>query len=767
MPAFTQFVLKVASRCDLACDHCYVYEHADQSWRSRPGTLAPATAARAAQRVAEHAAAHGIPQVHVVLHGGEPLLLGPARMAETLGILRETIAPVSRLDLRLHTNAVRLSGEFCDVFREYGVKVGVSLDGGVRANDLHRRFADGRSSHSLVLEGLKLLRRPEYRRIYAGILCTIDTRNDPVAVYEALVAEDPPHLDFLLPHATWAAPPPRHAGGPQEYARWLLAVYERWRADGRPVPIRTFVSAEASARGGRSLTEALGADAVDLVVIETDGSYEQVDSLKIAYPGAPETGFNVFEHSVDTAAGHPGLRARMSGISALSGKCRACPVVRRCGGGFYPHRYAPENGFDNPSVYCEDLQTLVENIPSPGESPPSPAPAATVEDVGELIDGLDTFEQVRSLGILQNRINRVVVTDAAGAAASDDPAVAEAWDAVVGLDERHPEAAARAFGHVYLRAWAARRTLPGGPDDAATTLGALAVGIAIGSGQAERVVLHPGEAEVYLPDLGTLSLPNAAKTVIGTTSTGLAVESVGAAFDVDLGADSPNARWRPLTRLDAPGLSVTLDDASPHRDCYGWRPSGRLDRAEAAAWQREFAAAIEFLDAHLPHYTAGLRAGLRTIVPLSADPDGAAASGSAWNTFGSLGVARPGDAETLALLLIHEMQHVKLYALLDIAELYDKADRTRYFAPWREKFRPLGMYLNGAYAHTAVTEYWHLQSRIRPPGVARRTAEAEYARWRAHTDDALTTLLRSDKLTDAGCALVERARASLSRLSDH
>lgn len=770
MPAFTQFVLKVASRCDLACDHCYVYEHADQSWRARPGTLAPETAARAAERVAEHAAAHGIPEVHVVLHGGEPLLLGPARMAQTLGILREIIAPVTRLDLRLHTNAVRLSAEFCDVFSEYGLKVGVSLDGGLQANDLHRRFADGRSSHALVLEGLKLLRRPEYRHVYAGILCTVDTRNDPVAVYEALIAEDPPQLDFLLPHATWATPPPRHLGGPQEYAHWLLAVYERWRADGRPVPIRTFVSTEATARGGKSLTEALGAEAVDLVVIETDGSYEQVDSLKIAYPGAPETGFNVFEHSVDTAIGHAGLAARMSGIDALSEKCRACPVVRRCGGGFYPHRYAPENGFDNPSVYCEDLQTLVENIPPPDESPPPAAPVAAAQDVSKLIDGLDTAEQLQSLAVLQKRITRVVVADAVRAAGAEDPAIAEAWQAVVSLDERHPDAAARMFGHAHLRACVARHGIRGASDsatlDIATMLGTLAIGIAFAGGEAERVVLRPRETEVYLPDLGTLSLPGATKTVIATTDAGLSVETADGTFDVKLSADTPDAHWRPLTRLSAPGLSVILDDAGPYRDCYRWRPSSRLDAAEAARWQRDFAAAVDFLDTHLPHYAAGLRVALRTIVPLSPNPDGGLPSASAWNTFGSVGVARPGDPETLALFLIHEMQHVKLYALLDIAELYDKTDRTRYFAPWREEYRPLGMYLNGAYAHIAVTEYWHVQSQIRPGGAARHAAEAEYARWRAHTDDALAALLRSGKLTDAGRVLVERSRASMSRLSD-
>ena len=76
----SQFVLKVHSRCDLACDHCYVYEAADQSWRGRPMVISDEVTAQAARRIAEHAAAHGLPSVQVILHGGEPLLAGPARL---------------------------------------------------------------------------------------------------------------------------------------------------------------------------------------------------------------------------------------------------------------------------------------------------------------------------------------------------------------------------------------------------------------------------------------------------------------------------------------------------------------------------------------------------------------------------------------------------------------------------------------------------------------------------------------------------------------
>ncbi|MGH8573602.1 MAG: FxsB family cyclophane-forming radical SAM/SPASM peptide maturase, partial [Gammaproteobacteria bacterium] len=36
-----QFVLKVYSRCNLACDYCYVYQMADQTWRDRPLVMSP------------------------------------------------------------------------------------------------------------------------------------------------------------------------------------------------------------------------------------------------------------------------------------------------------------------------------------------------------------------------------------------------------------------------------------------------------------------------------------------------------------------------------------------------------------------------------------------------------------------------------------------------------------------------------------------------------------------------------------------------------
>src|SRR5436305_5321610 len=233
--------------------------------------MSVATATRVAQRIPEHAAAHQLAGVHVVLHGGEPLLLGVEGTRTVLSLLREQIEPVTRLDLRIHTNGVILDADFCGLFDEFGVRVGISLDGDRASNDRHRRFATGKSSHPHVLRALELLRTPQFAHLYAGILCTIDIANDPIAVYQALAAEQPPRVDLLLPHATWDTPPTRKDASRPEYAEWLIAVYDRWRADGAPFPIRTFDSIHAALRGEPGKTESLRLTPAARLVSETDG----------------------------------------------------------------------------------------------------------------------------------------------------------------------------------------------------------------------------------------------------------------------------------------------------------------------------------------------------------------------------------------------------------------------------------------------------------------------------------------------------------------
>ncbi|RKS79845.1 uncharacterized protein BZB76_1324 [Actinomadura pelletieri DSM 43383] len=372
---FRQFVLKIASRCDLACDHCYVYRMSDQSWRGRPHRMAPMVLARTAERIAEHVREHDLPSVALILHGGEPLLAGTGLIGDTVRTTREAVrraagsGPDGRDRVRaiVQTNAVRLGEEELRLFDALDVRVGVSLDGTAAAHDRHRRRPDGRGSHAAVHTALERLTSDRYRHLFAGLLCTVDLRNDPVETYEALLRYGPPVVDLLLPHANWSEPPPGRRDGSTAtpYGDWLATVFDRWYdAPRRETGVRLFQEILHLLLGGASTSEAVGVSPVGMVVVETDGAIEQSDILKSAFPGAPETGGHVFRDSFDSVLLSPFMAARQIGLRALCQTCLSCPVRDVCGGGHYAHRYRESNGFDNPSVFCPDLRELILHIRS-------------------------------------------------------------------------------------------------------------------------------------------------------------------------------------------------------------------------------------------------------------------------------------------------------------------------------------------------------------------------------------------------------------------
>ena len=360
---FRQFVLKVNGRCNLACSYCYVYEGADSSWRDRPNRVSPDVVRRTATRIAEHAATHRLTSLQINLHGGEPLLAGVSHLIDQVSAVREAVRDrcgrSCTVDASVQTNGTLLTERAVDRLADAGVRIGVSLDGGTAA--LNRRRVDhaGRSSWAATVAGLRVLRgRPD---AYAGILSVIDPDSDPAEVYTSLTAFEPPSMDLLLPHANHAFPPA--AKGPHPYGDWLVRLFDLWFDAGeRAVPVRLFHEIIALLLGVPARAEAVGNAPVVAVVVDTDGTIEQVDSLKTAYAGAPATGCNVFDHTFDDALDHPGVVARQLGIDALSPTCLTCPLAEVCGGGNYAHRYRPVEGFRNPSVYCADLHLLIPHI---------------------------------------------------------------------------------------------------------------------------------------------------------------------------------------------------------------------------------------------------------------------------------------------------------------------------------------------------------------------------------------------------------------------
>jgi uncharacterized protein len=359
-----EFVIKLSNRCNLACDYCYVFTMADQSWRHRPALITRDTLNQISLRISEHASQHQLRQVRVVLHGGEPLLAGPSTVGYTASVIREQLSRETDLALSLQTNGAFLNERSMEVMHEHQIRIGLSLDGSADHHNRHRKRPNGEGSYMLACRALNLLNSPPHRTLFGGLLCTIDIHNEPSEVYRALREFDPPMIDFLLPHGTWSSPPPgRNDSGDRPYSRWLSAIFDNWYSKSYDdLRIRLFDEIIRLLHGECSRSDQVGLSPATFLIVDTDGSLQQADALKASYAGAPEMGLNVFDHSIDDALTHPAILARQLGLTGLASECRQCSIVAVCGGGHYPHRYRRGKGFLNPSVYCPDLRELIGYI---------------------------------------------------------------------------------------------------------------------------------------------------------------------------------------------------------------------------------------------------------------------------------------------------------------------------------------------------------------------------------------------------------------------
>ena len=360
---FDLFVIKVASRCNLACGYCYEYFHGDDSWRQQPRAMTVEVMTQAAIRIAEHATQHELGRVGISLHGGEPLTVGVDRLQEYVRILRQTIEPKCALDIGMQSNGTLYTDAAHQWALAANVGIGISLDGPPSSNDLRRPFHHGAPSTRSVEEALGRLAGS---RVFSGILSVIDLEADPVTTLRYLGQWRPPTLDFLLPHGNWINPPPGRTPDPRGdpvYGRWLARAFDEWwESPLKALGIRTFEDIILRLCGRPGRVETLGTDPVTLITIGTNGAYEGVDTLKSAMPGAQVLGLNLQAHSLDDVLEHRMVRSRHAGLQVLHSTCQSCRLVAVCGSGYLPHRFGPDDSFEHPSVYCADLTFLIEHI---------------------------------------------------------------------------------------------------------------------------------------------------------------------------------------------------------------------------------------------------------------------------------------------------------------------------------------------------------------------------------------------------------------------
>lgn len=350
-------ILKVASPCNLNCTYCYEYNRGDDSWKSKPKALATETTRVIGNRVLEYATARGLSEFQFNLHGGEPLLVGAKGIDALIAELRASCAPL-QVRFGMQTNGTLVTEEIAALLASHGVRVGVSLDGDIRANRL-RVDHQGRNSWERAVAGIGMLKRAG---CLSGIQAVIDLDSEPESVLDAISAFEPPEIELGQPFGCHDNPPAID-GTRYSLGEWLTRAFEHWRTSAALAGSRITVLAEAlrAVMTERSTSEWFASLPPGYIVIATDGAYEGLDTLKVVGSAGRVLGMSVRTHSIEEALEHPYIRMRANGPQ-LPADCTGCSIAPWCSGGYYPSRYGRGRGFDNPTIYCNDMKVLFRHV---------------------------------------------------------------------------------------------------------------------------------------------------------------------------------------------------------------------------------------------------------------------------------------------------------------------------------------------------------------------------------------------------------------------
>jgi hypothetical protein len=199
-------------------------------------------------------------------------------------------------------------------------------------------------------------------------------------------------------------------------------------------------------------------------------------------------------------------------------------------------------------------------------------------------------------------------------------------------------------------------------------------------------------------------------------------------------------------------LRLRIEDTDPYRAFSAPRRPHRLSPIDATEWGKRIEEAWHLLSASHSAYAEEISAGITAIMPATVDDELLAASSP--SAFGGMMLSSAESAVVIAEAVVHELQHSKLNALLDLVTLLDEPGAAMEYAPWRDDPRmPIGL-VHGIYAFASAVEF-HRAERAHGSSSDTKQANFLFAYRRAQVREAIAVVRALPGLTDLGRQFVD------------
>jgi len=294
--------------------------------------------------------------IEVTFHGGEPLVPGADFYHMALPLIQKGMAP-RKVHFGLQSNLWLLTDELCELFEEYNVSIGTSLDGPEQINDTQR----GRGYFRRTMNGINLAHT---HGLGIGCICTFTSKSAELAsdVFDFFLSEG---LGFSI-HA--ALSPLGHSGYnwalyPESYGQLLVEMLDLYVKHTDKIRINTLDSLCQSISAQKGGTCVFG---------DCLGKYLAVDPEGWIYPcqrfaGMPRFRLgNVHDHpTMNELSNTPFWCLLSDRQKRIEDECGDCPYLEICRGGC-PYNVLVENkgSFEKTlrDPYCPAYQRIFSNI---------------------------------------------------------------------------------------------------------------------------------------------------------------------------------------------------------------------------------------------------------------------------------------------------------------------------------------------------------------------------------------------------------------------
>jgi uncharacterized protein len=342
-------ILQATSLCNLNCQYCYVPGRQDTGVMS----------GQVLEAAARFVLACEIPnnEVEFHWHAGEPLAAGLEFYKRAFAMLAEQTPAGLRIRHAIQTNGTLLTRQWCDLFLQYHVQVGLSVDGPAELHDQNRRTWGGKGTHAKVMEGHELLRRSG---ITPGAICVL-TRESlrwPDRIYDFFKESGFASVAFNVEESEGEYRHSRLRDAEAEevrvaYEGFMRRIWERWREDGRAVEIREFKQMlgclhrlRQDEEYVRELDETVP---FRILTIRRDGGVSTF-SPELASTASGKYGNfvlgNVMSDTPEQVAKSAAFVRLFQDIEAGRERCREnCPYYVVCGAGFQSNRLTEHGSF--------------------------------------------------------------------------------------------------------------------------------------------------------------------------------------------------------------------------------------------------------------------------------------------------------------------------------------------------------------------------------------------------------------------------------------